>query len=491
MSLPAVNQQELDGSLGVLPAESGRLYAVIGTSQSGTANAPATFGRVTDLLSAYGYGPLTEAAALHIDRTGRPVVVVKCAAATTTGAMGTIDDSGVTGTASTFIIHTASTFPLGDYEVRVKIVTGGTLGVAGITYRYSLDGGRNYSAVQALGTGLIIAPANTGVSFSITTAKTLIAGDIFGATTTAPAGTGSEIGDAMDALKASSVSWEILHIASPIDATIFDTVETKFAALAPLGKFRAWIGNTRFPTDAESEATYLSSLSTAFLSKSTVVGELCAGCARIVSAVPGRAFQYRLPISYVVGSREASVARHIDSADVNLGALIGVSLRDANGNPVLTLHDETINPGLDDARFTTLRTWEGLAGVYITRPRIFSAEGSDFSIMPLRRVMNLAREVTRLGLQRRLNQPVLVDKRTGFILEKEAKEIEAYINGLLSAALAPAPMASGWSFALSRTDNILSTKTLSGDTRVIPLGYVETINETVGFTNPALSITRA
>lgn len=490
MTLPAVNQTELDGALGVLPASSGRLYAVIGTSETGTANVPATFGRASDIFAAYGYGPLTEAAALHVDRTGLPVVVVKCAG-TTAGAMGTIDDSAVGGGAKTFITQTASTFPLDDYEVRVKIVNPGTTGVTGITYRYSLDGGRTYSAIQALGSGLTLAISRTGVSFDITTGKTFIANDLFAVTTTAPAGSATDIGAAMDALKVSSVAWEILHIASPIDATIFDTVETKFAALAPLGKFRAWVGNTRFPTDTESEATYLTSLSGAFASKSTVVGSLCAGCAWIVSAIPGRAFQYRRPISMVVGSRTASVDRQIDIADVNLGALIGVSLRDANGNPVATLHDEANNPGLDDARFCTLRTWEGLAGVYVTRPRLLSPDGSDFSIMPLRRVMNLARETTRLGLQRRLNQPILVDKRTGFILEKEAKEIEAYINGLLSAALGSAPMASGWSFALSRTDNILSTKTLTGDTRVIPLGYVETINETVGFTNPALSIIRA
>jgi hypothetical protein len=191
-------------------------------------------------------------------------------------------------------------------------------------------------------------------------------------------------------------------------------------------------------------------------------------------------------VSFAIASLEASAQQHINIADINRGSIRGCSIRDVNGNP--DEHDEAINPGLDDARFTTLRTWEGIAGVYVTRPRIFSAAGSDFDIMPKRRVMNLARRATREYLQRRLNQPIRVDRATGFILEEDALEIEAGGRAALASVLASSPKASGWSLVLSRTDNLLSTKTLTVTTRVVPLAYVEFIEESIGFTNPALQV---
>lgn len=481
MSQPAVNQTELDGALGVLPPSSGQLLAVLGVCSSGAVDTPSTFGRVAPLIAAFGVGPAVEAAARHIEVTGDPVVIVRTGQ-TTAGDYGTIDDSGVTGTSA--ITETSATEPLDDYEVAVRIVVGGTRGTPGITYQTSLDGGRNWSPVTALGTGTAIAIAGSGVSFDLG-AGTLVAGDTWSVRTSAPAPTAAELGTALDALKVSAVSWELAHIAAPIDATIFDTVETKFAGMFTAKKYRAWVGNVRMPNVGESEATYLASVSAAFAAKSTKVGELCAGaCKLISSAVSGR--KYRRPVSFAVASLEAGVDQHINIADLNLGSIVGCSITDDDGNP--DEHDESVNPGLDDARFTVLRTWEGRQGVYVNRPRIFSAAGSDFDIMPKRRVMNAARAVTRSYLEERLNKPILVNAGTGFILESEALEIEAGGRARLGAILGPAPKASGWTMVLARNDDILSTKTLTVTTRIVPLAYVEFIEETIAFENPALRV---
>jgi hypothetical protein len=88
---------------------------------------------------------------------------------------------------------------------------------------------------------------------------------------------------------------------------------------------------------------------------------------------------------------------------------------------------------------------------------------------------------------RRLNRPVRVDTSTGFILEADAVEIEAGATETLRAALLAKPKASGVQFILSRVDNVLATKTLTGRARVIPLAYPEFIEIEVGFYNPALA----
>lgn len=593
MSQPSVTITELDGALGVLPPSAGALFALVGVSSSGPVDTPATYARITDITTDFGDGPLVEAAAHYIERYGRPVVLVRTgqsvagsyldAVAAEDGVVEDFDDTNVTGaseitvqaspaadpddaysvqvlfvlggtvgvsgivyqvsldggntfglakalgtdttidlgigvvlelTAATinagdFVTFSttapiaasagevtvafdgtsvptidSSTEPQDDYEVLIRFVDGGTIGTSGITYQWSLDGGRTLSATTALGTATSITiPGSGGVKVDLA-AGTIVAGDELSFPTVAPSWNDTELGTALDALEASAVTWELVHVVGAIDADAFDVIDLAISGMAISGKYRAWIGNTRTPVGAESEATYLASLAAAFGAKASTHGELCAGACRLTSSVSRR--KYRRPIAYAVAAREASVSHEVNIADVNLGTLVGVSIRDDNGNP--DEHDESVSPGLDDARFTVLRTWEGLAGVYVNRPRVFSPEGSDFQLLAHRRVLNITHGALRAYFIRRLNKPVRVNKTTGFILEADALEIEAGARAAMRAVLLTKPKASAIEFALSRTDNLLSAKTMTGDARVVPLAYPEFINLTVGFKNPALAV---
>ena len=77
MSQPAVNITELDGALGILPASSGRLLAVVGVSSQGPLDTPATYARVTNLQTDFGEGPAVEAASYMIEKYGKPIVFVR------------------------------------------------------------------------------------------------------------------------------------------------------------------------------------------------------------------------------------------------------------------------------------------------------------------------------------------------------------------------------------------------------------------------------
>lgn len=480
MTQPAVTINELDGALGVLPAGFGKLFALVGVSSAGLTDTPATYARTSDVIAAFERGPLVEAACHYIERYRRPVVLVRTGQSVL-GDEGTLVLTDWTGTS----VPTLNTVePDDDFELLLEIVTGGTIATAGITYRYSLDGGRTVSPIQDLGTAATITFPDTGgvsIDFGV---GTIVAGDTLTTRTTAPNWNATELGTALDALKNTAAAWEICHIVGPIDATAFDAIELKFASMLAAGKPRAWVGNTRIPDIAETEATYLTALTTIFASKAAAFGGLCAGACKLTSSVSGR--KYKRPIAFAYAAREASVSEEVDVADVNLGALVGVSIRDANGNA--DEHDESLNPGLDDARFVALRTWEGIQGVYVNRPLLFSAAGSDFELLPHRRVMNVAHDVLRPYFQRRLNKPVLVDKTTGYILESDAAEIEAGARAVLESALLAKPKASAIEFTLSRTDNLLSTKTLKGQARITPLAYPESIDLDLGFSNPSLQV---
>ncbi len=483
MTLPAVNITELDGALGILPASAGRLLAFIGPAADGPINTPATFARVKDLVSNFGGGPTVEAAAHYIDTQGKAVVFVR------TGNTVAGTASAVTSTATGTSVFTiaASPDPIDDLDVTVQIIKPATGGAAGGSYAVSYDGGRNYGPETALGTANTIALPEAGdVAFALA-AGDLDAGDTHSFRTTAPSWNTSELGAALDALKSSSIAWEQLHVVGAIDPSAFDEIELKFASLPASGKYRSWIGSVRMPALAESEATYLASVSAAFATKSSTHGALCAGAAKIASGVSGRI--YRRPVGFAVAALQGGVSEEIDAAAVTLGSLPGVSIRDANGN--IDEHDEAINPGLDDARFITLRTWEGYEGVYVTRPRLFAASGSDYQLIAHRRVMNLIHGALRMYFIRRLNSPIEVDKATGFILPSEASEIEAGARAAMRAVVMSKPKASAVNFVCSRTDNLISTRTLTGTATVTPLAYPEQIDLDVGFINPALQLLAA
>jgi Protein of unknown function (DUF2586) len=479
MSQPAITITELDGALGVTPESAGKLLALVGPATAGPKNLPAAFARVKDVISTFTGGPLVEAGCHSIERYSRPVILVRTDASTA-GSAGTLVTTGVTGTS----VVTLTGLPNDDYELALRVVKGGTIGVAGITFQWSLDGGRTWSPLIALGTATTFPiPGAGGLTLNFA-AGTLVAGDAVTSRTSAPTWSAAELGAGLDALAASQLAWEIVEPVGPIDSNSFDTLELKLAAMAAGGKYRAWSGGARMPNAGESEATYFTALSGIFGSKASLHGELAAGACKLTSSVSGR--KYKRPASYVIAAREAASSEEVNIADVNLGPLAGVSIRDANGNP--DEHDESLYPGLDDARFAVLRTWEGFPGVYVNRPRLFSPAGSDFQLMPHRRVLNLAHGSLRGFFIRRLNRPILVSAATGFILEEEALEIEAGARKSMEAVLLAKPKASAVQFALSRTDNLLSTKTLTGDARVVPLGYPEYINLTVGFYNPALAV---
>jgi hypothetical protein len=492
MALGVVNITEQDGRLGTLPAGA-NLLAIVGPANSGAQDSPLVMSRTKDVIARHGGGPLVHAACYAISSFGIPVCCVR-SGATAAATEDTIDVTGVLG--SSVVTYGADTTADDDYELWFQVVTGGTVGTAGITYQWSLDGGRTPSPITALGTATtFVFPNSGGVGFAFA-AGTLLAGDTVKGRTHAPKFSGTDVGNSLTALRTTSIPWGIVELCGDIDSTIFDAIETAFGSgIMPK---RTWIGHTRLPLNTETgsagEATYLTALNAIFSAKATTHGVLCAGGAKITSGADFR--KYRRPPSHAIAPFAASVKAHIDLADVNLGSLPGVDIRDINGN--VDEHDERINPGLDDARFCVLTTNDEVQGVYVANPNLLSASGSDFKYLQHRRVMNIARSTLQSYFTRVLSRPIRVyasGTRAGKILESEAVRIENGASAALSAALMAEPMVSGGGFAsgaefvhVSRDDLLLSTFTLSAQASIVPLSYPKTINIEIGFTNPALQI---
>lgn len=476
--LPSVTITEIDGALGTLPTGL-RAFAAVGAASAGPLNTPVALARTTDVVSTFVRGPLVEMACRKIKITGKPVICVR-AAATTVGTHTDIVTTGVSGT-SVVTIDSGDTSADDDYEPLLRVITGGTIGVAGITLQWSLDGGRTMSPTTALGTATFFTFPNSGnIGYSFA-AGTLVAGDEIASLAKAPQANAADVTAALDALMNYGAAWECAVITGPLDGTIFDAVDAEFAAKPE--KF--FVGAFRLPTAGESDATYQAAFNTAFSAKATTHGAVFAGAWEVPSAGQFAGRTYRRPALFAAAPRLYSVSEEVDIAQPDLGS-VGGSLRDELNNP--KHHDERINPGLDDMRAGTLCTIEDLPGVYVTNPRLLSAAGSDFEFIQHRRIMILARIALRLYFTFRLSRPVIVDPATGFLTDEQREEINVGARTAMANVLLAKPKASDVDFALSATDNVLATKTLTGSASVVPLAYPKTFEIALGFRNPALQV---
>lgn len=469
--LPNVQIVKQDGVTGVVRPSSDGNLVVIAASQIGTANQPSSFTRQDLAFTSFGYGPLVDMAGYDMAVANKPVVLIK-GTTSTAAAAGTVVNTGA-GT-STPTVTTATAFD--DYDFLITFVAGGTLGTAGATYTYSLDGGKTTSGVQALGTALTIAVPNTGITVTLGTAtQTVLAGQTMAFSTTGPRMTTADLALALEALRTYNGGWDSILVGSTYaDSTVLGQLDLFLSTLEGTnGKFRTAVIGTTPRTAAQTEAQYATAMSTAYSATSTTRVVVCADQCYITS--PTRAIRQRRSTALVVAARGMAIDIARDCAYVADGPLSTVQISDDRGNPLF--HDEQLYPGLDDLRLATLRSFPALQGVYVNNPLLLSPSGSDYVFWQHARVMNKACELTVQALTNRLSQGV-TKKPDGTIAEEDAKEIEGLVNDLLQSQIVKPRRASACLFVLSRTDDLTSNQgaTLNGEIQLQALAYVKKFN---------------
>lgn len=471
--LPNVAITKTDGQTGVVRPGADGILAIIAPCEKGTLNVAAAHTRPDLVLSAYGYGALSELAAYVMSVAKRPVVLVRCASSTA-GTTGTVTHSG----AGTSVV-TASGTPLDDFDVVVKIIAGGTIGTAGITYTYSLDGGETASAVQSLGTANNFSIPNTGITVNFA-AGTTLAGQTESFSATGPQAVSADLTAALEALRVSSQRYEaVLFGACIATSAIVTTVDSWLSAREAEGKYRAAILNARMRNAGETSAAYTTAMQTAYGASSSIRLAIGADGGDLASIY--RAINMIRPTSLALAARAMASDLGRDAAFVADGPVSGYVITDGLGNP--TYHDESLFPGVDDLRLVSLRSLPGKQGAYVTNPNLLSPSGSDYVYLQHARVMNRACEIAFDILTNRLSQGVQTKPQLGpngevYILEADALEIEGLVNAEFAGQLVKPGRVANAKFVLSRLDNLGSNgpATLSGEVQIAALRYVKTFN---------------
>jgi hypothetical protein len=175
------------------------------------------------LIAQHGYSPGVDYAANHLNDTRKPVIFIGVPTATA-GSIGRQNATGVTGT-SVVSAAAAPTGVLDECDASVIVVTGGTVGTNVITFNLSMDGGVTRKLIR-LGTATSYTIPYLGIVLNFG-AGTLVAGDTYTFSTTAPRWDATGLNAARLALVAQTRlarSWMVIgDLAAAVDATAITT----------------------------------------------------------------------------------------------------------------------------------------------------------------------------------------------------------------------------------------------------------------------------
>jgi hypothetical protein len=138
-----------------------------------------------------------------------------------------------------------------------------------------------------------------------------------------------------------------------------------------------------------------------------------------------------------------------------------------------------------------MRSLYGVAGYFLTGGVTMAPVGSDYSTLAYVRVIRRAAGIAVAGYTQYLNDDVRIDPKTGYIDDRDARDIDNAVSSKLQAALQGTPgsstdEASSVSARISRTDNLLSLPTINAVVSIVPRNIVRNFAVQIGFVNPLL-----
>lgn len=307
--------------------------------------------------------------------------------------------------------------------------------------------------------------------------------DTYTFTTTQPSYTLSDLQDALDVILANHrIEWFCMHVVgAPATASaaraMADVLATYAADFEAVHRYMYFVMETAADADPDELEEEFADF------ESTRVAVSFRNCELTSEATRDGALKrvFSRPVAWPIVARWAASPISEKAAYVGRGALPGV----------VSVDQETLEAAerMTDARFLALREVIGKPGYYLADDVMMAPVGSDFRIIPYRRIMDVACRVARAKLLNYLNAPILVDPTTGYILESVAKSIEDDVRESIKGALVyPRPQhATSADLTITRDNDILSTQQLVAETRIVPPGYAREIVHTIGFINPTVT----
>lgn len=476
MPIPRQELNVRDPGLGLSP-ESDERFFFLGTSSLGTNYVRVELSDPAAAQDEFGEGPLVEDLCYALAIAGGPVSAMKIDGVVA-GVAGSVTKTPAGGGSTGTI--TVANAPFDAYEVQATITKSGANGVA--EFQYSLDDGTTLSAVITVPSGGVFNIPRTNLELTFVPGAGPViheAGDLHEFDCTAPYYGTTEVALAITAILATTGEFSALVFvgepASTSDgATLFAALTVHGVSLSNVFRYAGIIMDAG---SSDSTANAITDFASQADADSRVM--VAYGFHDIASSKPFAGWGTpRRSIIMGVGTRAADVLISTDLGRFPDGPVPGVTA---------ISHDEFKNEVLDQHRFTTMRTWQGRPGFYITHGRMMNDPGSDFRFWQHRRVMDVALDTVHKSQQQFINTGVRVNS-DGTIDERDAVRIEETVTRALTTALLDPNNAEGFAghvsrlqYSIDRTNDVLATNTIKSKTAITPLAYVKTIIAELGF----------
>jgi len=432
MSATPITVTVLPGSRAPLPVSNATL--IIGAASAGTDNAIVRVSSTSELLAEFATastapGPLCHLAALYLGISKAPVYCMRINDSVS-ATMGSVTKTAAGATNGS--VANNSSAPVDAFSVIIEILSTGTVAAGSFTYRYSLDGGDNY-------TGTMQGPSNGGGSASVNLGTTGISvtfadgssptgftdGDLFSFTTTAPGWATSDLQAALDAWIASDVRVRRIHVIGVSSSTIHAAIVARLGINAfGAYKYARAIEETDDQTSGESVSTWGAAVRSDYGSTNnrTVVMPGWIETSLLLRQ-DDLALQLRRPIAWTIGPRLSSVDVSVDGGAVNLGPLQQIVLSDTYP----FAQDARSYTAFEGRGYTTAQTYVGRSGVYCSGVFTRSDAADASHRLAHGQVLDVLLETMYDILLDYINTSVSANA-DGTITESAAASIEARLN---------------------------------------------------------------
>jgi hypothetical protein len=468
--LPNSKETVKDPGLGAVgPANN--TCVVIGSTGSANKNTVYYYTDPQKLIDEHIAGPAVDEALHVLKVAGGPVGLISTNDSVT-GSAGSI--TSPVG-AETISISGDSLY---DVEGFVNITAAGAAGAA--KFQYSLDSGRSFSPELTIPlSGTFVLPNGQTLTFGST--NPFEAGDSYsiqGVTTSAISS--ADLSAAMSALDADPRAWRFVLVStsaasgdSAAHSVLTVALQSELAAMAVAGKYRAGIINADKTNSGDYIADYagVEAIRVAINCGTAVVLGVNPIIGRSFPEIGGSAIHAASAASGLISTDPKRVLNNAAARVIS----IGLDGRVDGGQ------------GLDDIMLSSLRTYEGRPGFYITQTRLKSPPGSDFTVWPRRIVMDVACEVTHQKQETFIGRGVRVVDG-GFIDNRDALRFEKEVQDVLDARLTSPRNSEGTDghvsdvlYTIARDDNLLANPTIRSKVAILPLQYADYIETELGF----------
>ncbi len=455
-----------DGLLGLSTAKGDGLHVKIGASPV-VSDTPII---ITGSMSAatikerLGLSPLADAAMDSVAWGSNRIYCVP-AAPSTAGTIGTVTKTG-SGTGG----MTVTGSPTNSFDLTVKITAKGALNAAAFTV--SIDGGYSYSDDLTIPVSGAYTLTGTGLTLTFTDAaedasNSFLVGDIYTASTTAPAMTNGDVLVAMDKLKTFSAEYEFVHIVGESVLALWQAVSAAQAELQETYKKPMFFVLEAYrPNEGESMTDYTLRL----------------------EADRKQVRNYNLQVSATRGLlvKLDGTTREVNLAGVACGLYakaavqvsIGKTRQEAGfGIPKTSLLElrpsgiSEITEDLDLIGFLTFREYDGLESYYVYHTKMMCPDGSDYRYAEDVRVLNKIIRETRKEAIQILQDDIDLEDVQGE-LETRAKFMFAPLQDMIAAGeISSAEI----TVPEGQASTILEDETMRVTIRYVSRGYIREI----------------